>query len=159
MYTLLGALLGAALAATVAVVNTQRLIRKDEKLANLAQSDLRRQELTERAANLIAATYHAVLSLRDLALTEPERKPVVEKTEVRPTVDPVNRALSAIRINDPYDLVQAVEAIDRALVTLAKEANKRAFTYEEWRSYRTQIMSDKPEQAIAIARRYARSSD
>lgn len=159
MYTLIGAVIGAALAACIAFVNTNRLIRKDEKLANREEERLRRQDLTERSAALIAATYHAVLSLRDLALAEPDEKAAIEKSDVWPTVDPVNRALSAVRINDPDDLVQAAEAIDQALIVLARQAREHVFTHEEWRRCRAEHMADKPGQAITVARRYTRSEE
>lgn len=157
LYALIGAVFGAGLTAAVAIVNTRRLIRKDEHLALLAQQDAHRQQLTERSATFVAATYHAVLSLRDLALANASDKPRIEKMEVWPTVDPVNRALSAIRINDPEEIVEAAEAIDEALVILSKEAHQRMFTHDEWSHRRGEVMADRPERAIAVARQHARA--
>ncbi|MFT3834393.1 MAG: hypothetical protein QM711_13895 [Micropruina sp.] len=67
----------------------------------------------------------------------------MEKTEVWPTVDPVNRALSAIRINDPDDLEQAADEVDRALALLARQASAQTFTHDEWRNCRTGVFPKK----------------
>ena len=152
LLALLGAVIGAAIASAVAWLNTRHATAADQRLAQAARDEARRLGITERVSTFMAATYHAVLSLKAVALAEAHDKQHVNRAEFWAAVDRVNMALVAIRINDAEDLVQSVEAIDSALILLSREARDRTFTQAEWRIRRTEIMGRKPEDATETAR-------
>ena len=148
-------IVGAVIVGLTSWLTTRRTLAVDQQLARAARDETRRQAITDRTSAFLAASYHGVLSLRDLALAGLAEKSQVEKDEVWPTVDRVNSALVAVQINDPEDVVRAVEAIDRAMVTLAREAKDLAFTHEEWRARRCELIGELPELAIQAARAHA----
>lgn len=155
LFTLVGALLTAVIAALVAILNSRRETAKEERLLAITQAEQYRQALTDRASTYLAMTYHAVLSMRDLAEAEPRKKALVDKQVVWPTVDPVNRALVAIKINDAPEVVAAATALDTAMVELSRKALGQRYTRDQWREIRTQTIGDKPDQVVEAARRQA----
>lgn len=152
LIALLGAVVGAGIAATAAVITTRRKVSAEWKLADEIRLQARHLAVTERVSTYLAASYHGVLSLRDLALADYGDKLRIEKAEVWPTVDRVNSALVAVQINDSVGIVAAIEAIDASMVVLAREARDVRFTHDEWRARRNQLMGQLPQQAIAAAR-------
>lgn len=151
----LATVVGALIASLIGWLSNRHTVAVDKQLARAARDEARRQAITDRTSTFLAASYHGVLSLRDLALADLAGKQRVEKTEVWPTVDRVNSALVAVQINDPEDVVLAVEAIDAAMVVLAREAKENVFTPEEWRARRKELMAQLPKAAIHAARGHA----
>lgn len=129
-------------------------MKAEHQLAQASRDEARRQAMTDRTSAFLAASSHALLSLRALALAEMADKPNLERTEVWPTVDRVNSALVAVKINDPDDVVTAIKAVDDALKHLAQEANQLTFSHQQW-SARKESLRDLSEQAIAVARAHA----
>lgn len=155
LVTLLAAVVGAGIASLVTWLNTRRTVSVDQQLAQAARDETRRQAITDRTSAFLSASYHGVLSLRDLAIAEQAMKQPLEKSEVWPTVDRVNSALVAVQINDPEDVVRAIEAIDSAMVVLAREAREIVFTHDEWRIRREELIGALPARAIQAARNHA----
>lgn len=155
LFTVLATIVGAGIAALVTWVNGQRETRKDERLAQEARAEHRRVAMTERVSDYLAAAHHGVASLRDVALAPAHLKQELEKQEIWPTVDRVNRALVAIQVNDGQDLVLAVQRVDQAMVQLAKAAMAKSFSEGEWRSARRDVMNGLTEGVVAVARSHA----
>lgn len=156
VFTLVGTFLGATAAATVGWFDTRRRHHHEWRRDEVALAEQQRLAMTNRISEFLASTYHAVLSVRDVALAAPDEKRDVEKREIWPTVDRVNRCLTAVRVNDSAAVVAAVEALDRALVELSRKARAREYDYEEWRALRLDVIRDLPDGIIVVARREAR---
>ena len=152
LIALIGAVVGAGIAATAALITSRRKVSAELNLADENRLQARKRAVTERVSTYLAASYHGVLSLRDLALADYGDKLRIEKAEVWPTVDRVNSALIAVQINDSADIVAAIEAIDASMVILAREARDVRFTHDEWQARRNELMGQLPQQAIAAAR-------
>ncbi len=152
---LITAVASAVIAAGAAVWTSLRQVGSERELLLLTQAEQRRQGLTSRSSAFLSATQDGVLRLRDLAIAEMADKDDVDKELVWPTVDRVNTALFAIKVNEPDDLVDAANALDRAMVTLAKAARERVYTIDEWRQKRSEIIGLTPERVVDAARRQA----
>jgi hypothetical protein len=111
--------------------------------------------LTTRVSHYLAATHHGVLSLRGVALASMRRKLTAERREVWPTIDRVNAALIAIKINDPDELVEAAVALDKAMVELARLARRTVYTRSEWINVRHATIGTHPQRVIEVARQLA----
>lgn len=153
---LITAVASAVIAAGAAVWTSLRQAGSERELLLLTQAEQRRQGLTSRSSAFLAATQDGVLRLRDLAVAEMPRKDDIDKEFVWPTVDRVNTALFAIKVNEPDELVEAANALDRAMVALSKAARERVYTIDEWRQVRGQIIGLAPERVIEAARIQAR---
>lgn len=152
---LITAVASAVIAAGAAVWATVRQTQSERELLLSIQAEQRRQGLTDRSSVFLAATQDGVLRLRDLAVADLESKDRVDKECVWPTVDRVNTALLAIKVNEPDQVVDAANELDRAMVALAKAARERVYTVEEWRQRRGEIVGLKPERVIEAARTHA----
>lgn len=150
-------LAGVVVGAVITWVVARLAAREQRDLAQAARDEANREALTERTSAFVAATYHAVLSQSDLAMAPMERKARIWQVQVWPTMDRVNTALVAIKVNDPDDLVKAVTRLDRALVALKEAANETTYTAEEWSTKRDGVIGTLPEDAIQVARRHARA--
>lgn len=155
LFTLIGALLTAIIAALVAILNSHREMAKEERLLAVTQAEQCRQSLTDRASVYLATAHHAVLCMRELAEAEPRKKSIIDKQVVWPTVDPVNRALAAIKINDASEVVDATVALDAAMVELLRHALRQRYSRDQWRELRARIIGDKPDRVVEAARRQA----
>lgn len=156
LFTLIGTFVGAAVSATVGWFESQRRRDHDRRKDDAALAERQRTAMTQRASDLLAATYHAVLSMRDVALASIDEKGEIEKVEIWPTVDRVNRCLTAVKVNDSSEIVAAAIALDAALVELSRCALTRGYDLEGWRLERAKIIADLPDRLIAIVRREAR---
>lgn len=149
---LIAAVVGAFIALVASWLSARMQAASGERLALAARREADQLAMTQRLSAYLAASYHGVLSLRDLALAEPGAKSSAEKQEVWPSVDRVNSALVAVRINDSEPVVAAVEALDRAMVTLAGEARTGSFTHDQWLARRHELIGALPEAVIDAAR-------
>lgn len=147
------AIVGGLITAGSAYFVTRHQTRVDRQITSGGFVLKRQEAMTDCTAGFLAATTHATLALRDFALAEQEKKHEVEETDVWPTVDPVNRYIIAIEINDPDDLVAAAQRVDAALVALNRLAASRKFTPDEWTATRRQELGDSRDQFKRTARK------
>ncbi len=157
VFTLIGAIVGATITATVGWFESRRRREHDRRQDDAALAERQRVAMTSRASEFLAATYHAVLAMRDVALAPDDHKREIEKREIWPTVDRVNRCLTAVKVNDSNELVAAAVALDAALVELSRSAHSMQYDQESWRLERTRIVGDLPDRLTTIARREARA--
>lgn len=155
VFTLIGTFVGAAVSATVGWFDSRRRSDHDRQRDEMALAEQERLAMTERASEFLAATYHAVVSMRDVALAPADQKQKFEKTEIWPTVDRVNRCLTAVQVNDIDDVVEAAVAIDSALVVLSRSIRSKQWDMDGWRSERSRIVGDLPNQMTVVVRKRA----
>jgi hypothetical protein len=151
---LAGTVVGAGISSLVAWLISRQQTKHEQRLATAAAAEKRRIAVGERAGDFLAATYHAVLALRDYAYAEVADKPRLEKSEVWPTVDRVNRALTAIEVNEPQTIVDSVRRLDRALVVLARLAAERSHAPDEWSERRQVTLGTLADDVKAAVRGY-----
>ncbi|MFT4297207.1 MAG: hypothetical protein QM582_17535 [Micropruina sp.] len=152
---LAAAVLTAVIAAFAALWTSWRQVRNQRELLQVTQAEQKRQALTDRCSTYLAATQHAVLQLRDVAMADMESKDEADREKVWPTVDRVNTALVAIKLNDPDELVEAARQLDDAMVELLRAARDQQYTQAEWRARRNEIIGKKPELVVQAARAQA----
>lgn len=151
-FALAGAVVGAAITAAITWLNGRREADESRDLIARRSREESRASLAARASEYVAATYHGVLALRDVALAPIEEKRAVEKVEVWPTVDRVNRALINIEINDSPAFVSAVQELDAAMVLLARTATEAVYDLDSWRAARARIIGDLPKRVKDAAK-------
>ncbi|GHH66293.1 hypothetical protein [Promicromonospora soli] len=152
---LVGTIVGAGIATLGSWLTTRQQTDSAKMLDESRAAEQRRIAMTERVGQFLAATYHGITSLRQLALAESELKSTVEKVEVWPIVDRLNSALVAIEVNDPEDVVDTARRIDRAVYALSKAAGSETFTQESWRAKRQEHMANLPVELKQIVRQHA----
>lgn len=121
----------------------------------MALAEQHRLAMTARASEFLAASYHAVVSMRDVALAPEDQKQTVEKSEIWPTVDRVNRSLTALKVNDLEEVVAAAEALDQALLELSRSVQSKQWDMDGWRAERARIVGDLPDKVTAVVRKHA----
>ncbi|QTE28536.1 hypothetical protein [Pengzhenrongella sicca] len=147
-----GATVGGAITAATTWMNGRKEAAESRDLNARRIREESRSSLAARASEYLAAAYHGVAALRDFALATIDGKPVLEKREVWPTLDRVNRALINIEINDSPTFVRAALELDAAMTALSRSAGAVVHDQDSWRTARRTIIGDLPEKVKDAAK-------